>query len=92
MKEFWLNLLFNSITRLIGQAAWNEVMTNIRAAELMPGFSGEAKKRYVMERLKWLIEDLRKGYQSRSLQTITHILISVAVDIAVAKLRIGKES
>jgi hypothetical protein len=91
MKNFWLNLLFNSIIRLIGQPAWNEVMTNIRAAELMPGFNGEAKKRYVMERLKWLIEDLRKGYRSLSLQTIAHILVSVAVDIAVAKLRIGKE-
>ena len=91
MKEFWLNLLFGSITRLIGQPAWNEVMTNIRAAELMPGFSGEAKKRYVMERLRWLISDLRKGYKSRALQMIAHILLSVAVDLAVAKMNIGKE-
>lgn len=91
MKEFWLRLVYIGLERVLGSAAWQEIDKNIRAAEEM-NTDGAAKKRYVEARLNWLLNDLRKGFSSSALRFVAHILFSVAIDLAVAKMNLETKS
>ena len=90
MKDFFFRCIVKALKQIIGLPAYQRIEGEVQAAEHLLGFDGTRKREYVLGRLNWLIADLRKGAASRILREAAHIMVAVAIDIAVAQAKLEK--
>jgi hypothetical protein len=90
MKVILFHCLISLIKRIISSDLYAEIRGYVMDAETLDR-DNAGRREWVMTKARWIVHELRRGTQSDVLKAVASTMVAIAVEAAVAQLKLEIE-